>query len=100
MKPIASLLGDSLRNYRHARTTLLATIFLLAALAALPCVAAAQALYGALTGTVTDKTGAVVPNVAITVTNQDTGAVRTTNHRRAGRLPRAQTCCRAPTPSR
>ncbi len=78
MKPIASLLGDSLRNYRHARTTLLATIFLLAALAALPCVAAAQALYGALTGTVTDKTGAVVPNVAITVTSQDTGAVRTT----------------------
>ena len=78
MKPIASLLRDSLRNYRHARTTLLATVFLLAALAALPCVAAAQALYGALTGTVTDKTGAVVPNVAITVTSQDTGAVRTT----------------------
>jgi hypothetical protein len=38
----------------------------------------AQILYGSITGTVTDKTGAVVPNVAITLTNQDTGDKRTT----------------------
>ena len=79
MRQIASLLRDSLRSYRHARTTLLATIFLLAALAVLPCVAAAQGLYGTLNGTVTDKSGAVVPNVSVTVTNQGTGAARTAN---------------------
>jgi hypothetical protein len=37
----------------------------------------AQVLYGSITGTVTDKTGAIVPNAAITLTNQDTGARRT-----------------------
>ena len=36
----------------------------------------AQVLFGSLNGTVTDKTGAVVPNVAITLTNQQTGEVR------------------------
>ncbi|MGB0080218.1 MAG: TonB-dependent receptor, partial [Terracidiphilus sp.] len=37
----------------------------------------AQVLYGSITGTVTDKTGAVVPNVSVTITDQSTGAVRT-----------------------
>lgn len=37
----------------------------------------AQVLYGSLTGTITDKTGAVVPNVPVTLTNQATGEVRT-----------------------
>jgi hypothetical protein len=38
----------------------------------------AQVLYGSLTGTVTDKTGAVIPGVTVTLTNQDTGAVHGT----------------------
>jgi hypothetical protein len=40
--------------------------------------ASAQVLYGSLTGTVADKTGAVVPYLTVTVTNEGTGAVRTT----------------------
>jgi hypothetical protein len=37
----------------------------------------AQVLYGSLTGTVTDKTGAVIPNIPVTITNQATGESRT-----------------------
>lgn len=36
----------------------------------------AQILYGSVTGTVTDKTGAVIPNVTVIITNQQTGEVR------------------------
>jgi len=78
MKPIAHLFQKALCKYGHPGMRILASALVLAALAALPCLASAQALYGTLNGTVTDKTGAVVPNVGITVTSQDTGAVRTT----------------------
>jgi hypothetical protein len=40
--------------------------------------ASAQVLYGSITGAVTDKTGAVIPGVAVTLTNQGTAAVRST----------------------
>jgi hypothetical protein len=39
--------------------------------------AQAQILYGSVTGTVADKTGAVVPNLTVTITNQGTGEART-----------------------
>jgi hypothetical protein len=38
----------------------------------------AQILYGSVTGTVSDMTGAVIPGVALTLTDQGTGAVRST----------------------
>ena len=42
-----------------------------------PSVVAQTAGTGALTGTVTDSTGAVVPNATVTLTSTDTGQVRT-----------------------
>ena len=44
----------------------------------LPLVASAQDFRGALTGTVTDSTGAVLPGVTITVTNAETNVATTT----------------------
>jgi len=38
----------------------------------------AQILYGSITGTVSDLTGAVIPGVTVTLTNQGTGALRNT----------------------
>jgi hypothetical protein len=39
--------------------------------------ACAQVLYGSLTGTVTDPTGAVIPNASLVLTNQGTAEART-----------------------
>jgi hypothetical protein len=46
--------------------------------------ALAQVLYGSITGTVTDTSGAVVPNVEVLITNESTGVVRTTTSDAAG----------------
>jgi hypothetical protein len=46
--------------------------------------ASAQILYGSLTGTVADKAGALIPNAAITLTSQETGAIRTTTASETG----------------
>ena len=54
-----------------------ATIALLA-LFMMSSIAQAQVLYGSISGTVSDKTGAVVPSLPVTIVNQATGAVRTT----------------------
>ena len=40
-------------------------------------IANAQVLFGSLTGTITDKSGALVPNINVTATNEGTGGVRT-----------------------
>lgn len=55
-----------------APTILLVLFTLLLAIRSAP----AQVLYGSLTGTVTDNSGAVIPEVAVTLTNQGTGETR------------------------
>jgi Carboxypeptidase regulatory-like domain len=62
----------------HKMTTKigLMAIMLVAALLGATTVTA-QELYGTLNGTVTDKSGAVVPKLTVTLTNQGTGEVRT-----------------------
>jgi hypothetical protein len=64
-----------IRNIRVFRFAALVALVLLLSIGSR---AHAQILYGSISGTVTDKTGAVVPNVAITLTNQDTGDKRNT----------------------
>ena len=49
-----------------------------------PSLIAQTAASGALTGTVTDSTGAVVPNVTVTVTSTDTGQARAVTTDAAG----------------
>ncbi len=71
------LLGNS-KVHTYAIRTLLSTIMFLAMFLA-SSAAHAQVLFGSLTGSVTDKTGAVVPNVTVTLTDQGTGAVRREN---------------------
>ena len=56
----------------HSATWVALALILLASLHA-----RAQVLYGSITGTVADKTGAVIPNVPVTITNQATGEMRT-----------------------
>ncbi len=52
-------------------------VFILALVAcaslAVPTSAAAQSLYGSITGSVTDNTGAAIPGVTVTATNEGTG---------------------------
>jgi hypothetical protein len=68
--------GNNFRIGKSAIGTLLLSIALFALFLG-NGTARAQELYGTLTGTVSDKTGAVVPNETVTVTSQTTGEVRT-----------------------
>src|SRR5580704_10200895 len=77
MKSFGRVILKPLYTREDAGLGAFAIFLLLAVLATLPIAGIADVLYGTLIGTVTDKTGAVVPGVTVTVTNQGTGAVRT-----------------------
>jgi outer membrane receptor protein involved in Fe transport len=55
-----------------------------AALAFLPCSAFGQAVYGAIYGTVTDATGALIPNAPVVVTDTSKGTTVTVNANDSG----------------
>src|SRR5271156_147854 len=78
MKSFGRVILKALYTRRDAGPGVLAVALWLAVLAAVPIAGIADVLYGTLIGTVADKTGAGVPGVTVTVTNQGTGAVRTT----------------------
>src|SRR6185369_6173560 len=67
---IKSILGDPMKSRTLFVTLITCFIFL-------PAILAQTAGTGALTGTVTDSTGAVVPNVVITASSNATGQERT-----------------------
>jgi len=74
-KNLLSSAGSSTRG-------ILAAVLAIAGLTALfvvcPQMAVAQAVYGSIFGTVTDSTGAVVPNATVTVTDVSKGTTTTT----------------------
>jgi len=67
---------SKLRVQHHA-IRILMTVIALSVMLLASSAANAQILYGSITGTVTDKTGAVIPNVTVSIIDQGTGAVRT-----------------------
>jgi hypothetical protein len=70
--------GFSHRIIARAASTLLMAVALLTILLATSS-ANAQVLYGTITGTVTDRTGAVIPGAAVKIVNQGTGETRGTS---------------------
>jgi len=73
MCPLSSLFARTV--YAVKRRSSGWRVFLFLLLLCLPVLASAQE--ATIVGTVTDPSGAVVPNVAVLITNVDTGAVRT-----------------------
>ena len=61
----------------HRLGRLIAASLLLLAAAGLPQSAAAQNIYAAVHGTVTDTTGAAIPGAAVSITNTSTGITTT-----------------------
>ncbi len=62
---------------RRTRVALLLTCLVLMVLMLCPPPMTGQAVYGTISGTVTDSTGAVVPGAVVKVTNVSTGVTRT-----------------------
>jgi len=58
--------------YLYQKTLVILTV----ALACLPATAYSQVLYGSIVGTVTDPSGSMVPNAAVTITSAQTGVSR------------------------
>jgi hypothetical protein len=61
------------QSFRLLTLGSLMAVALAATIALLPATAAAQALYGSVTGTIADGTGAAVPGAAVSIRNEATG---------------------------
>jgi hypothetical protein len=67
-----------------ARSVRRVLAMLAVALAVIATTASAQVLYGSIVGTLTDATGAVIPNATVSVTNSARGLTRTATTDQAG----------------
>jgi hypothetical protein len=76
--------GDNLRAIKLRKSHLVGAILLGVAIICMANLGEAQVLYGTIVGTVTDATGAVIPDATITATNVLTGQVRTATTSGAG----------------
>ncbi|MBI3667001.1 MAG: TonB-dependent receptor [Acidobacteria bacterium] len=75
---------------RFPKGTLLVLSVLVCALLCLPQSAMGQAVYGSIFGTVTDPTGAVVPNAKVTITNVNKNTKFETTTNESGNYSRTQ----------
>ena len=73
-------IGQCKQFLKAATRLVLATAFALS----LPCMASAQLTTADILGTVTDPTGAAIPNAQITITNTDTHETRSTKSNASG----------------
>ncbi len=76
--------GKRLRAVLPVRTVAWAIAAMFAMLICPAGMLRGQVLYGTLVGTVTDKTGAVIPNTPVSITSETTGEVRSTTADAAG----------------
>jgi outer membrane receptor protein involved in Fe transport len=74
-----STIGGVLRRslWRQGAGSWARLVLLAAYVSSVPQIASAQAVYGSVFGTITDSTGAVVPNATVTVTNVAKGTSET-----------------------
>ena len=74
------------QSTRYARHLLLSATLVLAAVPTVigPTSSFAQTSKGIISGSVRDRSGAVIPNVSVTITNQDTGETRTAQSQGSG----------------
>ncbi len=77
-------LTTSRHSLRNSTTALFGLLFILAAMLGQTLTGAAQTYRGGINGTVTDNSGAVIPNATVTVLNVDTGSVKTAPSSSAG----------------
>src|SRR5579862_7605625 len=63
-------------NWLNWRASCFLTVLVVSLVVFAGAPARAQVLYGSLVGTVTDPTGAVIPNASVTITDSQTGVSR------------------------
>ncbi len=85
MKPAPRSHASPLPQVRtSSKSALFSIFFVLLALFSQPVSSVAQTYRGGVNGTVTDNSGAVIPNATVTITNVDTAATKTAPSSSAG----------------